>query len=261
MALRRLAFTLFAVLLAGGVYADEAASKAKEHCILNAIAKKLGLSDQQRDQFRKIHDEFEAKAQPIQNELWKLRHEQHQAMKQVLTEQQRAELPNVIKMEMGNKLREIGDKLALTDDQRKQAEQLFNEYCTKFQDLDKEQGANVQGQFRALKHAEFEAFCGLLTDEQRVKLPGVLKEEMALWRSEDAQAKMRNEIAEKLNLTADQREKIEKICTEAGPKIEKQKTDLRQNWKDAHAAVAKVLTEEQRTKFLELTKEGGNKAE
>jgi Spy/CpxP family protein refolding chaperone len=262
MVFRRLAIFAFATILAvaAKASADQQTTatkiRAKGAQILNALATKLNLSDAQKDQIRKIHDEFEQKAQPARDELWKLRHERRDAIKQVLTPEQRAELSNAIKTQMQDQLKDIADKLGMTEAQRRQAQQLAKEYQEKFHALAQEKGANVLGRFRELRGEEHEAFCQLLTDDQRVKLPSVLKGEMDLGRDG-----MGSNVAVNLQLTGDQKKQINQIRDDYRAKIAKQKDELRQMWKDKHAAMAKVLNDSQREKFRELIKDYFEKTE
>lgn len=257
MILRRLGTVVFGlVLVAAGsqARADHQKASSEGHCILDAIGHKLGLNDQQRDQYREIHDRFDKKAEPIRKELGKLRHEQHEAMRQILTEQQRNEVPGIMKMEAEKALKETADKLGLSDEQRKRAMTIAREYEGKCAEMKKGNAADKDAQMHALKVEGFEAFCGVLTEDQRVKLPGVLKDEMHTWHSPEMASKLRNDIADRLQLTADQRKQFEKVCSDYGPKIEKQKGQLKQLWMDEHAAVDKVLTDAQRTQFRQLLK-------
>jgi hypothetical protein len=244
---------LAALVMIGPLQGDEPKASSRGHCVLNALAQKLGLSDEQIKQVRHLHDAYDKKSEPLREEISKLRHEQHQAIKEVLTEQQRAEMPTVMHAEVKKALQEVASKLGLSEEQQQKAQKIAKEYQAKCDEVMKEKTPD-HARMHALKIEGFEAFCGVLTDEQRVKLPGVLKEEMEIWHTPNAQGNLRSDIADRLQLSADQRKSIEKICSEFGPKIEKKKEQFRQIWKDEHAAVEKVLTEAQRTQFRELLK-------
>ena len=88
MVLHRVASTALALLvlmLWGGVTAGK---ETKRHHRMEALAAKLNLTDQQKEKLNKIEEEFDRKEQPIENQLWTLHHEEHEAMAKVLTKEQ-----------------------------------------------------------------------------------------------------------------------------------------------------------------------------
>src|SRR5580704_5516565 len=81
----------------GRFLAGEKGEPAKKHDHLEKLAAKLKLSDKQKEEIRKIHTDFDAKADPLEHQIWALHHEEHEAMKKVLTTEQRAKAPAAIK--------------------------------------------------------------------------------------------------------------------------------------------------------------------
>ena len=112
--------------------------------------------------------------------------------------------------------------------------------------------------FQAVKNEQFEAFCGILTDDQRVKLPALIQEEMQSGRTPTVKSEIRNAIAEKLKLTEDQKTRLAKVCEDFATKIDDQKTLMRDVCKQKQVATEKILTEDQKVKFQQYMKATGD---
>jgi hypothetical protein len=239
--------------LATTAWADDqerSRSSDKSHCILDALAAKIKLTDAQKAQFRKIHDEAETKAKEPREQLHRLRHEEHEALSKVLTEQQRKDAKRILKEDMDAHIKDIENKLGLQADQRQEAAKILADYERKREALATEKNAgNLKDRKHALDTEEFEALCMVLTSDQRAHLPGALKEE---FHARGGRRQFRMDFADKLGLTADQKTQWQKIFSEFDPKIEKPRAQLRQTWKDTHAAMEKVLDETQRAEFKRL---------
>jgi Spy/CpxP family protein refolding chaperone len=69
---------------------------------------------------------------------------------------------------------------------------------------------------QALFREEMMAFARVLTPDQLVKLPAVLREELQQWRTPTAWREHLNAIAEELGLTREQKEQIKKIQEASG---------------------------------------------
>lgn len=231
--------------------ADDAAGK--NHCVLDAFAKKLEFTPEQKTQVAAIHEDAEKKLAPLCESIWLLHWTHHQNVLQILSAEQRNELPNIVKAERTRMLKQFSDKLALTDDQKAAVEKMCNEYGPKFQQLDPKD-PKVSEKFQSLKSEHFEAFCRILTDDQRVKLPALIQEELQAGRTPSSKSELRNAMVEKLGLTDDQKQRLDKVCDEYATKIEEQKTRIRDLCKEKQAAIEKVLTEPQRTRFRDYVK-------
>src|SRR5579871_3102304 len=85
----------------------------KNNCILNAFAARLGLTPAQKEQATKIHADFEQKAAPVCEKIWTLHCDHMQAVKQILTPEQRKAVPEVMNIERGKMLQTISTKLGL----------------------------------------------------------------------------------------------------------------------------------------------------
>jgi Spy/CpxP family protein refolding chaperone len=177
-------------------------------------------------------------------------------MRQALTEEQRNRLPEVLKAMRDKELQKIGAELGLNEDQKQRIEKVREEYEKKFHELaaEREKGENAHKQFRHLRHEFLAAISPILTDEQRARLPVVVREEHRYWHNPAVRREHLRSLADKLGVTGEQKDKLQRIYSEDEPKVEKLTSQLKQMHQQEHAAVAKVLTPEQRLKFQELFK-------
>ena len=255
----RMAVTALAMtaLAAGGwLAADEPkAAPAKGHDRLDAMAAQLGLNDQQKEEIRKVHADFEPKLADAEHQVWTLHHEEHEAMSKVLNDEQRTKLPGLLKAARDKELDKLADKLGLSADQKKKLEEVREEHEAKFHEAAGRAGEEGRNMYRELRRVFREAIGKELTDEQRAKLPGVLREEYREWRDPATRREHLKAIGEELGLNADQKDQIKKIHEEYDQKTEKPMAELKQLREEEHAAVDKVLTPEQRAKVQELRKE------
>jgi Spy/CpxP family protein refolding chaperone len=257
---RRLIGTALAILAlaaGGGLVADApkpAEPPAKGHDRLEAMAARLGLNDQQKEQIRAIHTDFDKKAADLEHQLWTLHHEEHQAMGKVLTDDQRAKLPGVLKAARDKELEELAAKLGLTDDQKKKLEAVREEHEPKFHEL-AAKGEEGREAFRELRRVFHEAIGKELTDDQRARLPGVLREEYTEWRDPAKRRERLKAVGDELGLTDAQRAQLKAIHEEFDKKTADPTAQLRQARQDERAAVDKVLTDDQRQKLEALRKE------
>ena len=256
---RRMAGAVLAVaaLAVGGrLVADEpkAEPTAKGHDRLDAMAAKLGLNDQQKEEIRKVHADFEPKLADAEHQLWTLHHEEHEAMSKVLTDEQRGKLPTVLKAAREKEMDKLADKIGLSDEQKKKLMEVCEEHEKQFHET-AAKGDDGRKQYHELRHAFFEAIGKELTDDQRAKLPGVLREEYHQWREPETRREHLKAIGDELGLNDEQKDQIKKIHEEYDQKTEKPMAELKQLRQDEHAAADKVLTDEQRAKLQELRKE------
>jgi len=269
MSIRRLALSAFALTFAvigpSRLWADEQkGSKASDHnCILDAMAAKLGLSAAQKEQMRKTHGEYEQKAESLEHQIWTLQHQECEASAQLLTAEQRTQVPHAIKAEIDRRLQQVAAKLDLNDEQRQRLEKVRAEYAPKFKELmgakaDKEKDSAAS--FHQLRKQEFEAICMELNNEQRTRLPGILKAEFRNWRSAAGKAEFLKDVENKLGMTAEQRQKCDKVRAEYEPRLETLHGQLRQVWKEKETAIRQLMDEKQRAEFDQLMKQGSEKA-
>src|SRR5580658_4021510 len=107
------ALALFLTAGTGSLTADE-----KKHDRTEALAAKLGLSEPQKEEIRKICNDYEAKMEPIENQLWNAHRETRTEFRKLLTNEQRTKLPEVIKEERTRELKPVAAKLGLNDEQQ-----------------------------------------------------------------------------------------------------------------------------------------------
>jgi len=253
---RSIAFAVAGLALAansGRFFAEEPAKK-NEH--LEKLAAKLKLDDKQKEQIRTIHADFDAKADPVENQLWTLHHEEREAAHKVLTAEQRARAPEILKGLADQEFQKATAVLKLSDEQRAKVAKIREEYEPKFKEAatGKETGEKAHKQFRELRHQVVAALRAELNDEQREKLPLVLREEHRFWRNPERRRELFKALGEKLDVNAEQKEQFRKLHDEYDPKIKPLHAELKKLHQEEYAAVEKVLTEEQRAKWKELHK-------
>jgi len=252
----------FAVLVVAGLALAASGDRflaeepGKKHDHLEKLAAKLKLDDKQKEEIRKIHADFEAKADPVEHQLWVLHHEEREAMQKVLTAAQRAQVPEALKGLADQEFQKATAELKLSDEQKAKIGKIREEYEPKFRELaaGKEKGEKVHKQFRELRHQMTGAIRAELNGEQRDKLPIVMREEHRFWRNPESRRELFKALGEKLGVSADQKEQFRKLHDEYESKVKLLHTELKKLHQEEHAAIEKVLTEEQRAKWKELHK-------
>lgn len=232
------------------------ADTGKKHDRVEMLAKRLGLDEKQQEQIKKIREDYDKKTDPIEHKLWALHHEEHEAVHKVLTDDQRTKLAEGLKEMREKEFDTLATKLGLSAEQKKKIGKIREEYETKFHELhaSKEKGESVHKQFRELRHQFLDAVRPELTDDQRAKLPVLMREEHHHWRNPVARHEHLKAVFDKLDLSADQKEKVKKIHDEYDPKIKEEATQVKQLHHEEHEAMEKVFTAEQRTKWQEMRK-------
>jgi Spy/CpxP family protein refolding chaperone len=251
-----LAVAVLAWSAGSGRFAADEPRGASDKERLEALASKLGLNDQQKQELHKIHTDFDRQADPVEQQLFNQFHQEFQAMRQALTEEQRNRIPELLKTMRDKELQKIASELNLNDDQKQRLGKVCEEYGRKLHELatHKETGEGAYKQFCQLRHEFVAAIRPELTEEQRFKLPMVLREEFRYWHNPTVHREHLRALADKLGVSGEQRERLQKIYSEYDPRVEKLVTQLKQIHQEEHAALEKVLTPEQRTKFQELHK-------
>jgi len=227
---------------------------AKPHDRLEAMAARLGLNDQQKEEIRAIHTDFDKKSADIEHKLGTLHHEEHEAMSKVLTDDQRAKLPGLLKAARDKELDEMAGKLGLKDEQKKKLEAVLDEHEKQFREL-AAKGDEGREAFREVRRLFYEAIGKELTDDQRAKLPGLLREEYSEWRDPAKRRGHLRAIGDELGLNDAQREQLKAIHEDFDKKTAEPMAQLKKTREDERAAVDKVLTDDQRKKLEELRKE------
>jgi Spy/CpxP family protein refolding chaperone len=260
MASHRLLVTaLTALALAAGTsrtYADQ--PSGKDQARLNAWASKLGLNQQQQERIHNLCNQFAERAEPVEEKLWKMTHEEFDQVKGVLTPDQRDKLPGAIKAEMTTECRMLGEKLNLTDAQREKIARIREEYEPKFREVCTQSSETARKKMRELRSEFFADIRSVLSDDQKAKFFGVLRQEFNQWRDPVARHERLEELANQLGLSGEQRSQVQKIHAEYRPRIERLATQFKEICNEEKAAISKELTDEQRTRAQEMWKVIGN---
>ena len=236
---------------------DNNQQQGMRHDRLEAVTQSLNLNDQQKTELQKVFTSFDQKVDPLDKQLWTLNFQEHQAVVQVLTPEQRAKLPEVIKPIKEKELNKIGAKLGLNDDQKQRIEKICEQYEPKFHELIQQQGQNVSQQFHQLRNQVFAAIHKELTTEQKAKLPGIFREEFEQWHNPAMQSQILQEVSQRLDLRPQQKDQIQRILADFNTKIDQPVTRLRQFHQEERSAVEQVLNEQQRARLREMMKGGG----
>jgi Spy/CpxP family protein refolding chaperone len=223
---------------------------APHHDRVDAMATRLGLSDAQKEQVRKIIAEHDPKVDEVEHQMWALRHDEREALSKLLTDSQRAKVPEILKEEREKELAKVAGELGLSDAQKETVKRLNDEFHQKFRQL-AEKGGATHGEYRQLRHEEFAAIGHELNDAQRAKLPGIIREEYHQWHDAPTLARHLKAIADRLDLSAEQRDQAQKVLADYRPKMDKLAAQLRQVHQEEHEAISKVLTDAQRAKLNE----------
>ncbi len=183
-----------------------------------------------------------------------LHHEEHEAMSKVLTDEQRAKMPGILKAARDKELDAIAGKLGLNAEEKKKVEAVREEHETKIREL-AAKGEEGRAEFHELRHALYEAIGKELTDDQRAKLPGVMREEYREFRDPEKRREHLKAVGDELGLNDAQREQLKTIHEEFDKKTAEPMAQLKQAREDEHKAVEAVLTPDQKTKLEDWRKQ------
>jgi len=257
---QRLGVAAVAVLLLAGrswlAAADQPAAKAhaKGHDWLDALGAKLGLSDQQKEQIRKIHADYRHKEGKLEAQLHQQHHEEWQAAGKVLTDPQRAKAHQLFKAAMEKELDKMENELGLSSDQKEKIQKIRADYDPKIEKLKGQQGDKTHAQIHDLRHKELAAMHDVLTKTQQARVPRLMRKEFHAWRNPaDVHARMKA-FEDKLGLSQEQRDQLEKIHAQHQQEVQSLEAKLKDLHHRQHQAVEDVLTPEQRTQLHELHK-------
>jgi len=252
----RLATTAFTILTLASVYLLAAQPEQKQPAgkgtdRLDALARKLNLSDTQKEQVKKIYADFDKKADPLIRQLCTHRDEEWQALQKVLDEGQKAKLKEVLKAQGAKELQSIAQKLNLSEEQKAKVEKIRKDFWKEFLDLSTQQGENMGRKYRELNMQAVVAGREVLTPAQRAKLPAIQKQDFDEWHDYIYRHDHLKALGEQLGLSAAQLKQLQERCATCEKKLEQPKAQLKQLCREGCAALGKVLNAEQRTKLHE----------
>jgi Spy/CpxP family protein refolding chaperone len=257
MVWQRLAVTAFTILaLASGsllsAQEKEKQSPSKGSDRLDALARKLNLSDTQKEQVKKIYADFDKKADPLIRQLCTHRDDEWQALQKVLNDGQKTKLKEVLKAQGAKELQSIAQQLNLSEEQKAKVEKIRKDFWNKFLDLSTQRGENMGQKYRELHMEAVAAGHEVLTPAQRAKLHAIQKQDFDEWHDYIYRQDHLKALGEQLGLSAAQLKQLQEGCAACEKKLEQPKTQLKQLCKDECAALDKVLNAEQRARFHEV---------
>jgi hypothetical protein len=249
------AVAVLAVVAGGSLIAKaEVCKTSEEHSRrFQAVAARLGLSDEQKKTINDICTDFSRKEAPFKKQLRTLSRERHEAMSKVLTAEQRGKVGDAIREYQDKKWQATATKLKLTAEQRQWIDKTREEYRKRFRDLAASKDRK-QEQFRKLERQRQQAIERELNSEQRASFRRLVRAESRAWRNPAVRSEFWKAIGEKLSFSAEQKEQLEKVRRESARKMAKPASQLARLRREHRAAVNKVLTEEQRTKLQQMRK-------
>lgn len=256
MAGQRLALTAFTILaLAFGSLLparEEEKQPGKRTDPLDAVASKLNFSDQQKQQIKQAHEDFDKKASPLIRQLCTLGRDKWLAVRDVLTEEQRAKLPEVLKAQAAKELQSIVQKLKLSEEQKQRVAKVRADFWKKYLNLDTQKSENPCREYRELCMSTFAAAREVLTPEQRTMMPKMQREDIYEGHDFALRENHLKEIADQLGLSAEQRKQIQESCASFEKKLEQPRTQLKHLCVEQCVAMEKGLNADQLAKFEEL---------
>jgi hypothetical protein len=278
-----LAVALLAVaVIQGRLLADEPKQKPQDP--LDALAAKLGLDDKQKADIQKLQADYDKEIGPVRLLLWNTYHDEQLALVKLLTDGQKAKVPETARAMREQLLQTIATGLGLGDGPRQRLAKVCADYEPKFaalvapklggENVDKEKAAAIHKQIADLRLAFLAAVEDELTPAQRVRLAALLREGPGLPRYEAEAATLvfvlltasvahfsqpdyLDTLTEKLGLSAEQKKQFQTAAADYGAKIDKTGKELLDLQQQERAAMEKVLTPEQRKKWQEMRKASG----
>jgi Spy/CpxP family protein refolding chaperone len=229
---------------------------------LQAVAEKLGLTQEQRDKIQEIHRSFAAKRQALRDQRKDLFQSDLKAIGEMLTPEQREKVSALMEdrveaQEPGEgkvtwvqeaslndtfvqKLRAAAEQIGLTTAQRGQIRDRLADSVGNYREQRRAR--------RELIEEEFKAIAELLTPEQREKARQYVEQRMVTAPIIQSVAQRLQAVADKLGLTQEQRNRIAETYRNYDEKYERLADDRREQLKSELKAVGEILTPEQREK-------------
>jgi len=257
MVWQRLAVTAFTVLVlvCGSLLptqAEEERPQGKEAERLDALARKLNLTDKQKQQVKQLYADFDKKADPLIRQLCTQRGEQWEALQKMFNEGQRTKLKEFLKAQGAKELQSIAQKLNLTQEQKEKVEKIRKDFWKKFLDMSIQRPEHLAREYRELQAAVIEAAREVLTPEQRAKLPAIQREDFNEWHDFLYRHEHLKALGEQLGLSDAQRDQLQQLCAAQEKKMEPLRAKIKQLCKEECATLEKVLTDEQRARLYEV---------
>ncbi len=250
MVAQRLATIVFpiVILALGGLLPAEEPKPDR----MEAAMEKLKLTDQQKQQCKKICAEFDKKADPLIQKLCVQRGEEWQAISKILTDDQRAKLPEVVKASAAKELQILAKKLNLNEEQKQQVAKIRAEFWKKYQKLEAQKDDSFCHQYRQLWMEALADVPKIMSEEQRAKLPAILRDEFQEWHDHTLREEHMKAMGDQLGLSAAQRKQINELCAAYEKKSEQPREQLKKLCTEGCASMDKILNADQRGKLHEM---------
>jgi hypothetical protein len=248
------AFTILALTFPGVIRAQAREEQQGEKGTnrLDALARKLNLSERQKQQLEQIYADFDRKANPLIRQLCTHRDEEWQRLQNVLSEEQRAKLKEVLKAQGAKELQSIADKLNLREEQKKRVEKIRQDFWKKFLNLSTQKGEDLARQYREISMEAARAGREVLTPGQRNKLPAVQRQDFDEWHDYIFRHDHLKELGQQLGLSAAQLDRLQKACASCEKKLVEPRAQLKQLCREECVALQRVLNADQRARLHEV---------
>ena len=257
MVWQRLAVTTFSILALA--FAGVLPARAQEQQPagngsnrLDVLARKLNLTDKQKEQVEQIYKDFDRKATPLLKELCKERDDEWQGLQNALSEDQRAKLKEAIKTQAAMELKSIAEKLNLSEEQTKQVEKIRKTFWKKFLNVCMQKGENMAREYRDLCMEATLAGHHVLTPEQRAKLAAVQRKDFGEWHDFIFHHEHLKALGQQLGLSDAQVNQLQEACAGHERKMEQPMAQLKDLCKDGCASLQRVLNADQQARFHEV---------
>jgi Spy/CpxP family protein refolding chaperone len=229
---------------------------------MQAVAERLGLTQEQRDKIKETHRSFEAQRQALRDQRRDLYQSDLKSMGDILTPEQRKQVDELMEDRVealkgdegpiawaeeallhdsfAHKLRVAAEQLGLSSEQRYQIKERLSGSVEKYR-------AQRRAR-RELVETEFKAIAEVLSPEQREKARRYLEQRLVTASIVQSVSDRLQAAADKLGLTSEQRQRIIDAYKSYDEKYEKLADDRRELLKSELKSIGEVLTPEQREK-------------
>ena len=233
---------------------------------LHEVVEKLNLTPEQKSKLRGAHEPFAEKYRAQRAEHHELVQAELKAISELLTPEQREKVRSYIEARMvhatvaqsvAERLRAAADRLGLTTEQRTKIRETHRGFAEKYHALNDERQGLLQDELKAI--------CATLTPEQHEKVQNFFEDRVVmvggdLSRLDEKEidqlretiAERLSAVADKLGVTAEQKEKIKEIHTGFAERYKAQRAQRRELRQSELDAISATLTAEQREKVKDF---------
>jgi Spy/CpxP family protein refolding chaperone len=233
---------------------------------LQAAADKLGLTPEQQAKIREIQASQSEQRSALRAQRRDLLQDELKSLATILTPEQREKIKEFAedKVEqfkqngataglprfsgardtLAERTQSAAEKLGLTSEQRKQMIQTLSSQAEKH--------AALRAKCRDAAESEFKAVAAVLTPEQREKARDQIEDRIVMAAAARSVADRLDVAADKLGLSPDQRQQIEKTHAQFAGKYQALRSERLELMQDELKAMAAILTPEQREKVKDF---------